>query len=99
MLADKLASQPDFTAQTTLIHDTVRKHCPHDRVEFYPKYHCELPAIERYFFPVKQYIRKYCKYNIAGLREAIPRALDSVCGETVRVCLQSAGGMRQRTAY
>jgi hypothetical protein len=83
-LQQRLAEDLDFQLQTTLIHDLIKELCPHDLVRFYPKYHCEFPAIERFWCDHKAYCRKYCKYNIKGLRKVVPQGLDAVCADSVR---------------
>ena len=83
-MAQRLDQDPDFKAQSTLLHDLVAELCPGDKVRFYPKYHCEFPSIERFWSSCKKYARENCKYNIVGLRKIIPESFDSVCSETVR---------------
>ncbi|RPB11554.1 hypothetical protein P167DRAFT_489137, partial [Morchella conica CCBAS932] len=48
------------------------------RIIFYPKFHCELNFIERFWCVVKYYPRENCQYSLEGLRETIPAALNSV---------------------
>ena len=83
-LQKRLGEDLDFQLQTTLIHDLIKKLCPNDLVRFYPKYHCEFPAIERYWCDHKTYCRTYCRYNIKGLRKVVPQGLDAVCADSVR---------------
>jgi hypothetical protein len=47
-------------------------------VIFYPKFHCELNFIERYWCAAKYYARENCSYSLKGLRTVLPLALDSV---------------------
>jgi len=47
-------------------------------VIFYPKFHCELNFIERFWCAAKFYARENCKYSLDGLRSTIPEALMSV---------------------
>lgn len=49
-----------------------------NEVIFYPKFHCELNFIERFWCAAKFYARENCKYSLDGLRETIPEALASV---------------------
>ena len=56
-LRDILDKHPDFTTQTTLVEEliTSRSHI----CLFFPKFHCELNAIERVWCHAKNYARKY----------------------------------------
>ena len=83
-LRDRLNADLDFQLQTTLIHDLIAEECPDDVVRFYPKFHCEFPAIERFWSAHKRYCRENCRYNIVGLRKIVPQGLDAVCSDSVR---------------
>ena len=102
LLAARLGQDLDFMQQTTLIHEYIRQQCPHDIVRFYPKYHCEFPAIERFWSAHKRYCRLWCKYNIVGLRKVVPQGLDSVCEEEVRryfgICRRYEVAYRQQVS-
>lgn len=76
-----LAAQPDFQEQKSVIQELLesRGHF----VLFYPKFHCECNWIERFWGGCKQITRENCTYSIAGLREHVPRALESVPGTTI----------------
>jgi len=50
---------------------------------FYPKFHCELNFIERFWCAAKFYARENCQYSLAGLRETLPAALHSVTGAAI----------------
>ena len=52
-------------------------------VIFYPKFHCELNFIERFWCSAKHYARENCSYSLEGLRETVPRSLHSVAPVTV----------------
>ena len=54
------------------------------RVLFYPKFHCELNFIERYWCRAKWYTRENCGYNFEALKETVPEALASVSNATIR---------------
>jgi hypothetical protein len=71
-----LSSQPDFAAQKSRLEDVIEK--AGHLVLFYPKFHCELNWIEYYWGETKRYTRRNCTYTLAGLREVLPTALESV---------------------
>lgn len=77
-----MASQPDFVAQKSAIVELI-KGAGHICI-FYPKFHCELNFIERYWGAAKRYTRDHCDYTWTGLQETVPRALDSVDVITIR---------------
>ena len=47
----------DVKNATTKLHDLIALYFPHDVVRFYPKYHCELSPIERYWAVIKRWIK------------------------------------------
>ena len=83
-LKKALKKHVDFRDAPTLIHDLIKQHCPHDTVRFYPKCHCELPAVERFFCEHKRYARANTRFNLPGLRQIASQGLDAVCKESVR---------------
>ncbi|RPA71955.1 hypothetical protein BJ508DRAFT_245125 [Ascobolus immersus RN42] len=76
-----LANQKDFRSQRGKLEEmvTARGH----KIIFYPKFHCELNFIERYWASVKAYTREHCTYDIQGLRKNLPAAIHSVPVETI----------------
>ena len=57
----------DFLAQKGAIAEIIEK-AGHKCI-FYPKFHCELNFIERYWGAAKNYARKNCDYSWAGLKK------------------------------
>ena len=52
-------------------------------VIFYPKFHCELNFIERFWCDAKYYTRKNCGYTLDNLHKTIPVAFQSVPVATI----------------
>jgi hypothetical protein len=77
-----LEAQPDFLAQKPLIQEIIEQRG--HKVIFYPKFHCELNFIERYWGEAKRYARNNCDYSWNGLKTVVPKALDSVSLEHIR---------------
>ncbi|RPA78671.1 hypothetical protein BJ508DRAFT_349096 [Ascobolus immersus RN42] len=71
-----LAEERDFREQKGLLAEST--FAVGHEVIFYPKFHCELNFIERFWCAAKYYARENCKYSLEGLRETIPLALASV---------------------
>lgn len=71
-----LSSQPDFATQKSRLEDVIEE--AGHLVLFYPKFHCELNWIEYYWGEAKRYTRANCTYSLAGLKEVLPIALESV---------------------
>jgi len=76
-----LQSQRDFQQQKGHLQEEVE--ASGHRVIFYPKFHCELNFIERFWCAAKGYTREHCKYSLNDLRHAIPAAFDSIPPSTI----------------
>ncbi len=78
-LRETLSQFPDFSQQKTVLEEEVeaRGHL----CVFFPKYHCELNAIERNWCHAKQYSRANCNGSIVRLRRIVPEALETVTTE------------------
>src|SRR2546429_9048311 len=66
----------DFLNQKGAIAETIEK-AGHKCI-FYPKFHCELNFIERYWGAAKKYARENCNYSWSSLQHVVPAALESV---------------------
>ena len=53
-------------------------------VLFYPKFHCELNFIERYWCQAKWFARENCGYDFEALKTTVPEALASVTNASIR---------------
>lgn len=76
-----LSAEPDFQQQKGCLQEELE--CRGQLVIFYPKFHCELNFIERYWCGCKWYARENCQYTLEGLRETVPEALNSVPSATI----------------
>ena len=54
------------------------------RVLLYPKFHCELNFIERYWCRAKWFARENCGYDLEALKTTVPEALASVTNASIR---------------
>jgi hypothetical protein len=90
-----MAAQPDFVNEKTLIHKMVE--ASGHICRFYPKFHCELPAIENYWCDHKRFCRSTCQYGIKGLRWVMRVGIEAVCQEAVRKYF--ANGRRWEATY
>ena len=71
-----MANEPDFQNQKGQLEEELENRG--QLVIFYPKFHCKLEFIERYWCGCKWYARENCLYTFMGLRETAPEALNSV---------------------
>jgi len=71
-----LSLEPDFLAQKGAIEELI-ENAGHKCI-FFPKFHCELNFIERYWGAAKRYLRENCDYSWEGLKKTVPESLESV---------------------
>ena len=71
-----LSQQQDFREQKGQLQEEVE--AANHLIIFYPKFHCELNFIERFWCVAKWYARENCAYSFEGLRQIVPAALESV---------------------
>ena len=74
-MRETLNKYPDFANKKNIIEENVeaRGHL----CIFFPKFHCELNAIERCWCHAKKYTRAYAKGSITRLRKLVPEGLNS----------------------
>ncbi|PKB97087.1 hypothetical protein RhiirA5_298178, partial [Rhizophagus irregularis] len=77
-----ISLEPDFLAQKGAIEELI-ENAGHKCI-FFPKFHCELNFIERYWGAAKRYSRENCNYSWEGLQRVVPESLDSVTLITIR---------------
>jgi hypothetical protein len=82
-LQQKLSECDDFRLQTGRVEEliTSRGHM----CIFYPKYHCELSPIERFWSCHKNWLRRHCDMKFSYLEMRAKQGLRAVCSETVRL--------------
>lgn len=76
-----LANQVDFLAQKGKLEEELTRFGM--EVIFYPKFHCELNFIERFWCSAKHHAREKCSYSLEALRQVVPEVLHSVPVETI----------------
>ena len=74
----RFSQQQDFRDQKGQLQEVIE--AANHLIIFYPKFHCELNFIERFWCAAKWYARENCEYSLEGLRKIVPAALDSVFG-------------------
>ena len=76
-----LQSQRDFKEQKGWLQELVE--AAGHSIIFYPKFHCELNFIERFWCAAKYYTRENCGYSLDDLRKTIPAAFQSIPVATI----------------
>ena len=77
-----LSNQLDFALQKNALVEACESNgCLAD---FYPKFHCELNFIERYWGAAKRMAREQCDYTFNGLKQRVPEILDSITLSEIR---------------
>ena len=76
-----LAAEQNFKEQKGLLEEELESRG--QLVLFYPRFHCVLNIIERYWCGCKWYARENCHYTLDGLSETVPAALNSVSWATI----------------
>lgn len=76
-----IADQIDFKNQHSMLEELLESQG--QIVLFYPKFHCELNWIERYWGACKAFTRQNCTYTFPGLRNTVPLALAQVPNKTI----------------
>lgn len=72
-LTEELSKHDDFRCTKTLLEEKVQARC--HLCMYFPKFHCELNAIERCWCHAKKYSRAYANGS-TRLRTIVPKALD-----------------------
>ena len=97
-----LSIQPDFSGQKCELEEKLEGsggHC----VMYYPKFHCELNHIEKFWCHGKRFARENCDYTLDGLRRNVPLALVHVKNSTIlgnfKSCMRMMELYRQGVAY
>ena len=101
-----LSIQPDFLLQKFAIKESItdiRGSLTGHRILFYLKFHYEFNHIEYFWCDEKSWTGKNCKYNIEGLREDVPRALEQIKSSTIlghyKSCLKKMELYREKVKY
>ena len=84
-LVAKLSACDDFQNQPNLITELIEneKHI----CVFYPKFHCELSPIERFWCEHKRYVRSHCRMKFSNLRQTVQDGFEAICPDLViRLC-------------
>ena len=88
----KLSQYPDFQNKKTLLEEYIESR-GHIHM-YFPKFHCELSAIERVWCHSKKHTRAYANGSIVRLRWLVPEGLDNVTTDMIkkffRTCTRKA---------
>ena len=76
-----LSQQQDFRDQKGHLQEEIE--AANHLIIFYPKFHCELNFIERFWCAAKWHARENCEHSPEGLRKIVPAALDSVSAVSI----------------
>lgn len=76
-----LSRERDFMEQEGLIAEEVKAR--NHLAVFFPKFHCEINPIERFWCSGKYFARENCGYNIESPMAVVPQALNSVSTATI----------------
>ena len=77
-----MSLEHDFLVQKNAIEESI-ENAGHKCI-FFPKFHCELNFIERYWGAAKRHSRENCNYSWEGLQRTVPESLESVSLITIR---------------
>ena len=66
-----LSQQQDFREQKGQLQEDSEVQAANHLIIFYPKFHCELNFIERFWCAAKWYARENCEYSLEGLRKIV----------------------------
>ena len=96
-----LSQERDFQEQKGRLQEELE--ASNQQVIFYPKFHCELNFIERFWCAAKYYACENCSYSLNGLRALLPAALDSVTTPSIHRyflgCMRVLGGYQRGLQY
>jgi len=85
MNADKMRETlkyDDFKNSKTILEERIKERG--HLCYFFPKFHCELNAIERCWCHAKKHCRAYANGSIVRLRKIVPEGLDTCTTELIR---------------
>jgi len=77
-----MSLESDFLAQKSAIEELIEN--ARHKCIFFPKFHCELNFIKRYWRAAKRHLRKNCNYSWKRLQQMVLKSLKSVPLITIR---------------